>query len=372
MAWAERLPSGRYRGVYRDGAGTRRSAGTFTHKPRAERAAAAREEQARKRVRNDPEAYKRPWGEWCDEWWPTRGLEASTLKADVIRRRKHLDPKWGRVPIGSIRRHDVDAWVGELERAGVSPSSRQRIVHLFSASMSGAMKADILESNPAAQMKLKKGAQSQERFLTRDEYAAVRDEMPTEFDQLVCDILVYTGLRWAELAGLHRNRVDLDRGLVKVVETYDETSGRMKAYPKGKASRDIPLTPELVEALRERFAEAPAGGTCGVEHVAGKCRAPLVLTTRRGVPLRNSNWTPIWRDAVKRAGIGDARPYDLRHTFASWLLQNGVPLAEVGRMMGHKSTQTTAGYAHLAEPPSAAVLAALAAPRKPHDVLVST
>lgn len=366
MAWAEKLPSGRYRGVYRDGAGRRLSAGTFTHKAKAERAAAAVEERARKSIRSDPEAFKRPWGEWCEEWWPTRGVEASTEKADRIRRDKHLAPRWAKIPIGSIRRHDVKAWATSMAAAGTGPSTVQRAVHLFSASLNAAVDAEIIESNPAARMKLPKGEQAAERFLTHDEYEAVRDELPTTLDQLVTDMLVNTGLRWSELAGLHWHRVDLDRGTMRVVETYDETSGKVKAYPKGRSIRDVPLTPELVVALKERHGDAP-GTDCGVPHAAGKCRSGLVLTTERGFPLRNSNWAEGWRDAVARSGIGHARPYDLRHTFASWLLQNGVPLAEVGRMMGHKSTQTTMIYAHLAEVPSAAVLAALAAPRKPHD-----
>lgn len=103
--------------------------------------------------------------------------------------------------------------------------------------------------------------------------------------------------------------------------------------------------------------------------VPERVRAPAAVLREddeRGFPPRDSNGAPVWRRAVERARVGDARPYDLRHTFASWLLQAGLPLAEVGRMMGHAWAQTTMIYAHLAEVPSAAVLAALAAPRKPH------
>lgn len=364
MAWSERLPSGRYRGVYRDGAGKRRSAGVFTHKAQAEREAGAKETDARKKKWRDPEAYKRPWGEWADEWVKSRQVESTTAKADAIRRRKHLDPRWSETPIGSITRHDVKAWAMDMRADGVGASTVQRAVHLFSASLNAAMDAEVLESNPASRIKLEKGAQAVERFLTHDEFDAIRAEMPTTEDQLVVDLLAHTGMRWSEVAGLHWSRVDLARGMLRVVETYDETAGRIKAYPKGRRVRDVPLTPELAEALLKRKPKSPA--TCGVEHTSGICRSALVVTTERGAPLRNSNWSPTWRDALARAEVGHARIHDLRHTYASWLLQQGIPLAEVGRLLGHVSTQTTAKYAHLAEPPSAAILAALAAPRKPH------
>lgn len=365
MAWAEKLPSGKYRGVYRDGAGKRRSAGTFTHKAKAEREAAAKEVDARKKLWRDPEAYKRPWGEWATEWETARSVEVTTARADGIRLEKHLRPRWGDVPIGSITRHDVKAWAVQLRGTGVAPSTVQRIVHLLSASLNAAMDAEVIESNPAARIRLPGAAKEQERFLTHDEFDAIREQLPTERDQLVADVLVSTGLRWSELAGLHWSRIELSRGIVAVVEVYDETSGRMKPYPKGKRARMVPLTEDLVARLTQYRKDHGRGDSCAVEHISGICRSGLVFTTN-GRPLRNSNWSPRWRDAVADAGVGHTRIHDLRHTYASWLLQRGIPLAEVGRMLGHVSTQTTSKYAHLAETPSEAIRLALAAPRKPH------
>lgn len=366
MAWAEKLPSGKYRGLYRDGAGKRRSAGTFTHKAKAEREAAAKEVDARSLLWRDPEAYKRPWGEWAAEWLTARQVEATTAQADGVRKRKHLDPRWSDVPIGSITRHDVKAWAVQLRRTGISPATVQRIVHLFSASLNAAVDAEVLEVNPAARIKLPKGAVEQERFLTHDEYQAVRAELASTGDQLMTDVLVNTGIRWSELAGLHWSRVDLARATVAVVEEFVEVDGKMKPYPKGKKARRVPLVPELVVALTEHLKDTGKGTSCGVDHTTGICRSGLVFTTPTGRPLRNSNWSPGWRQAVEDSGVGHVRIHDLRHTYASWLLQQGIPLAEVGRLLGHISTQTTAKYAHLAESPSAAVIAALAAPRKSH------
>src|SRR5437870_5059207 len=123
MAWAEKLPSGKYRGLYRDAHGTKRSAGTFAHKARARNAAAAKEEGARRSMLRDPEAFRRPWAEWVEEWWPTRKVEASTAKVDKGRLERHLLPRWRDTPIGSITRHDVRAWTSQMARDGVGPTT---------------------------------------------------------------------------------------------------------------------------------------------------------------------------------------------------------------------------------------------------------
>lgn len=365
MAWAEKLPSGKYRGVYRDAHGVRRSAGTHTHKARAERAAAAKEEHARNAMQRDPEAFKRPWGDWCDEWWPTRQVAASTLRNDAARRRNHLDPTWATVPVGSITRQAVKAWCARLAREGLGAESVRRAAHLFSGSLGAAVDAEIIDANPAARLSLPKGALEQWRFLEREEYDALRVQLGTTGDQFIADMLVNTGLRWGELAGLHRSRVDLRRSVVRVHETYDESAGEMRPYPKGKRIREVPLKAEL----RDWIGDLSWSRTdCGVEHPQGRCPGALLVTTEEGTPLRNSNWSyRVWTPAVEHSGIGHVRIHDLRHTYASWLLQAGVPLAEVGRLLGHVSTQTTARYAHLAETRHDEVLAALEAPRKPHD-----
>lgn len=369
MAWSEKLPSGKYRGLYRDVYGKKRSAGTFSHKTRARNAAAAKEEHARRSMLRDPEAYRRPWAEWVELWWPTRQVEVSTEKVDKGRLERHLMPRWGEVPIGSITRHDVKAWTAQMERDGVGPTTVQRCAHLLSASLVAAMDAEVIDANPAARLKLPGSAKAQERYLTHEEFDKLLEHLPTTADRLIVNFATNTGLRPGEWAGIHWNRVDLDRGVVRVVETFSELGGFIKAYPKSRRLRDVPLTDELVELLRkEKDSRTDLDDGCGVPHAVGTCRSSLVLRTHGGSVVRNSNWSPIFREAVAASGIGHARPYDMRHTFASWLLQSkAVDLAELSILMGHASIQTTMIYAHLTTMPSARVKAGLAAPRKSHD-----
>lgn len=369
MAWAERLESGRYRGRYRDAAGRKLGTDdTYPHKARAVRAAAALEERARRTLAADPEAGKRSWGEWCDEWWPTRQIEEQTRITDEGRRRNHLDPRWAAVPIGAIRRHDVNAWVSQMRADGVNPGTLTHAVRLLSVSLSAAVDEQIIPANPAARIKLPPPSAAVERYLTHAEYDLVRAQLPTPLDQLIADWLANTGMRWGEMAGMHRHRYDDRRGpsgAARVVETFEEKTGMVKAYPKGRRIRTVPVPGWLVDQVAELLEEDP--GRCGLEHRGGQaCRSGLLLTTPTGRVLRTSNWADrVWRPAVRRAGIGHCRVHDLRHTYASWLIQDGVSLARVGKLLGHVSPVTTQRYAHLEDEGFDQVLSALPAPGLP-------
>lgn len=360
MAWTQRSSSGKYIGKYRDPDDRVRTApgGPFTHKAAALRAAGAAEEASRRLGWRSPDAAGRAWGEWCDQWWPTRDVEASTLRADVGRRDRYLAPRWGDVALIDITRHDVKAWAAGL-RTPASKGARvpsaatvQRIVHLLSASLNAAVDAEVLDANPAARIHVTGGQSSAERYLTREEFATVCAHLDGP-ELVMARLLAGTGMRWGEAAGLHRARVDERRSVVEVAEVWSIAGKTIKAYPKGKSNRHVPL-PAWVQ-----LAPGARGDDCGLEHAAGRCRGALAVTNRDGGVMDEANFRRAWTRACREAGIGHARIHDLRHSYASWLLQDGIPLAEVGRLLGHKSPLTTQRYAHLAETPSDAVLAAL-------------
>jgi integrase len=159
-------------------------------------------------------------------------------------------------------------------------------------------------------------------------------------------LMAYTGLRFGEMAGLHWHRVDLVGGSIDVVETWDDAAGRIKGYPKSGRTRRVPLPTKALEAI----GMPTTAKTCGLDHVGGsRCRSGLVIPAKHGGALdarnmRNRHWT----HALARAGLEHARLHDLRHTYASWLLQGGASLSEVAEVMGHSSITVTSRYAHLA------------------------
>jgi integrase len=381
LAWAEKLPSGKWRGSYRDAFGKPRSAGTFTHKAAAVRAANVKEDEARRSMQSNPDAHRQTWGEWCETWWPTRSVEPGTLKRDKSRLEVHLKPRWADVPLGQITRHDIKAWVAQLRQPdddgkALANTTVQRIVHLMSASLVAAVDAEILQANPAARIKLPPAPPAKERYLDIGEYDELVDQLPTRQDRILTHFLAYLGPRIGEASGLHEHRLDLKRRQVTIAETFDEIMGDIKPMPKGKKSRVLPIPEWLAVELEWLLASRPAAKTCGLEHRSGACRSGLVFRTSTGTVVRRDNWDTTFRGALRAVNLGtDEEPvemepatiHDLRHTYASWMLADGtVTIQELAELMGHGSVTVTERYSHLAPRDNKRLLAALPAPRLLH------
>ena len=144
-----------------------------------------------------------------------------------------------------------------------------------------------------------------------------------------------TGLRYGELAGLEWSAVDLR---AKVLTVTGRTA-------KGAKTRHVPLNDEALDVLT-RWRVGYEGGGFVFANGAGK-RIGTVKTA--------------WAGVLKKARIADFRWHDLRHTFASKLVQRGVDLAVVRELLGHGDFALTLRYAHLEPKQRADAVALLAA-----------
>ena len=345
MPWVETLPSGRYRALYRLPNGQKRSVpGTFTHKQAARDAAIAAEGVTKRAGWRDPRAGQVSWADWCKVWWPTRQIEPQTRKREQGFVDVHIEPRWGSVGLADIRRQDVQAWVTGLAREHESSTVR-RILNVFVSSLSAAQDAELIGSNPAVRMKLPPMPQGRQVFLTRAQYASLAGEVKHDRDRALLDFLVGTGVRWGEAAGMHIDQLDLAAGIVTVSNTTDGVE--IKPYPKGRRWRRVPLLQWVVDYL-----EVPEPVDCGLEHRGRRgCSSGLLFPSTTGTARdRRSFQRHVLNPALKRAGLEGLglTIHDLRHTYASWLVQDGVPLARVAELLGHQSTRTTEIYAHFA------------------------
>jgi integrase len=133
---------------------------------------------------------------------------------------------------------------------------------------------------------------------------------------------------------LHGHRVDWLRSQITVVDVM--TRQGLRQYPKSRRSHRVaPVPPDVMEGLSVLM--------------TGRPRDALVFTAPEGGPVGDVNFrNRVWWPTVTAAGIRRFPPRIMRHTAASWLVMDGVPLYDVQALLGHESFATTQRYAHLA------------------------
>lgn len=373
MAWAEKLPSGRWRGVYRDQAGKRRSAGVFPRKSDAVREANTRENNVRENPSSASDSQTLTWAEWLPEWKARRAVLPGTAEADETKIRAHLLPQWGTYALSDITPDLVQRWVLDFVRPtseggkGLKPNTAIKCYWLLSSSLRIARRAGLISTNPCEGVDLPKPGPMPERYLEDREIEAIRQPLEP-LDQLLFDILIGTGARLGEGLALHWESVDLDRMTVEIAWSFDRNMRNFKSC-KGHASRTIPIGETLAEILSEERKRAGIGKPTGIEYRGSRTvHSGLVVAQPNGRPLDDGGFRARFNAAVRiayigtgknRHHVGNVRIHDLRHTYASRLLRAGVPLVEVSRLLGHASVQTTMRYAHLADSNWSAVRGAL-------------
>lgn len=156
------------------------------------------------------------------------------------------------------------------------------------------------------------------RWLTVDEANRLLGELPPHLKDMAAFTLA-TGLRASNVTGLVWQNVDMVRHHAWI---HADQAKASKAIP-------VPLNDDAVEILRSRR------GT-----------HPKFVFTYKGNKIEKCS-TRAWSNALKRAGIKSFRWHDLRHTWASWHVQNGTSLQELQQLGGWSSFEMVLRYAHL-------------------------
>jgi len=165
--------------------------------------------------------------------------------------------------------------------------------------------------------------------LSREEVARLINAAGTLFRRTLLMTLYATGMRRSELARLKVSDIDSQRMIIRVVEG------------KGGKDRDLPLSPALLQTLREYWRWR-------------KPRLYLFPTRTRqhslDQPISDKTVWIACSDAARRAGIRKrVTPHTLRHSWATHLLEAGTDLRTIQVLLGHGDLETTAQYLHLSQ-----------------------
>jgi integrase len=333
VAYIRKLPSGKWQATIYLPDGKRRTY-TSTLKGEAREWGAIHEARVRRGEWVEPRSTRVFYEDWRNRWWDSRVIEEETRRTDAGTMAKWVDPVWSGRLLPSISRMEVQSWVRQMTRDGAGPHAVRRAYNLLSTMMGAAALEGIVAQSPCRRIDLPAAPPKAPEWFTPEQVRRILVELP-EHHALAAALMCWTGLRWGEMAGLRCRDVDFDRGRVLVVGVRTQL-GRWKEYPKSSRSRrEVPCPAPILAALRELVGER-AGDV------------PVFTTNRQARPLSAANWRVVWAAALERAGVPYRGPHTCRHTAASWLVQAGVPLYDVQRLLGHESYATTARYAHLA------------------------
>lgn len=261
---------------------------------------------------------QRPDRSWVEAVirWMVEAKHKRSLKDDMSHLR-WLDPYLKSYLLRDITRDMLDNIADIKLQEGVSTASVNRMLEVVRAILRKAEREwDWLERAPLVRMRQEDTRRI--RWLTKEEAAILVLELPVHLRDMVVFSLA-TGLRKSNVTNLKWSDVDLIKRHALVHPDESKTS---KAIP-------VPLNDSAVEVIRRQIGKH-------TEYVF----------TYKGNRILQCN-TQAWKKALKRAGIENFRWHDLRHTWASWHVQNGTSLQELQQLGGWSSYEMVLRYAHL-------------------------
>lgn len=240
--------------------------------------------------------------------------------------RNHLIPRFGKKYMDEITRDDIVKMHRSRLEEGAKPGSANRLLIMMRYIFNLALRWETpnLKSNPTKGVPLYEENNKKERYLSNDEaqrlYQAVCDSGSPMLRYIV-PMLILTGARKREVLDAQWEDFDLANRRWRIPMTKS-----------GKA-RHVPLSDGAVQILTT----IPKLNACPWVFANPDTRKPFVSIFC------------AWDTARKKVGLGDVRIHDLRHSFASLLVNSGRTLYEVQHLLGHTQVKTTQRYAHLSQ-----------------------
>lgn len=278
----------------------------------------AEEKKIKKSIPTIAEFYR-------DVYLPYLQSYRRNMQSDFSFHHTHLLPRFGKKHLDELTQQEVIDAQQSMTKAGYAPGTANKFIVQIRYMYNVAKKQGIpgADFNPAAGVK-QYLVQGRERFLTQEEIQRLRiavEKSQSKQLKYIVALLLMLGCRKSELLNAKWEHLDLERRTWKI------------PLSKSGKARHVPLSTAAVDLLKE----VPRWKGCPYVLPNPKTLKPLV------------DFHEPWHTACRRAGLKDVRIHDLRHTFASNLVNAGHSLFVVSRALGHASVVQTARYSHLAD-----------------------
>ena len=291
-------------------------------------------------------------GQWLEVWFndyamlKVRPSSHQTYRGYLDH---HIKPYIGNIPLTKLSSLDlqrlykkllsdgrVDRIESKKQPKGLSAKTVRNIHQIISSALKLAVEQKLIARNPAEGCALPKVERKEMQTLPVEQLTSFLREAKESGVYEMYYIDLATGLRRGELLGLKWSDIDLEKGDLRVQRQIGRIDGKIIEMPlKTKnAYRTLPLSADAIDVLMQQRRKTG--------------NSEWVFPSPTGGPMSPDSVLHMLHRVLKRAGLPKVRFHDLRHTFATLALQNGVDIKTVSGMLGHFSAGFTLDtYAHV-------------------------
>ena len=290
-----------------------------------------------------------PFGDWLTYWYENHSkpkIRPTTQETYESRIRLHIIPETGSIPLNKLTQNDLQQFYGRLKNSGrkrftdkYGEGLSDRMVRMCHATCRSALEKAVQDGlirvNPAIGCKLPPKKAKEMQVLDREELQKflIQAQVDGYYELFLLDLC--TGLRRGELIALQWGDLNFETGVLTVNKQAYTVNGELQIIPpKTKASvRKLVLPPAVLAVLREYkktvdsrwMFPSPVKEDCPITPGVVRRRLQIIL---------------------EHAGCKHVRFHDLRHTFATLALENGMDVKTLSAMLGHVSAAT---YTHITD-----------------------
>ena len=270
---------------------------------------------------------------WLDTY-ATLNVKASTLATYRSRISGAYARAFGARKLAAISTEDVQRFLAQVSAQGVSAATTRAYLVLLRELLAHAVLWGYLTRNPCDGIKAPRVVHREMDFLTPDEVRALLDAANPD-DHALLATACMTGMRQGELLALQWDDVDWRSGTIRVHRSLYR--GTFVDPKSARSIRTIGMSKRLAAILMDHKVSAPYSPW------------DLVFCSKDGTPLDQANiYNRMFQPTLRRAGLRRIRFHDLRHSYASMLINQGENLKYVQSQLGHASITTTVDrYGHL-------------------------